>query len=157
MAQSRNVPRENGLEILKPSMAVRAYAQCDVVNGGDDQRCYLLFPPKDKEAAQQALDAYQRRLYPFTQREAKFREEVGPPPVVHLSKRVIANLDFIKNCHLMIQRERRSRTLKQRVKMRIRRRRDRPSHPCRRRLVLPLRANLFASVIETLIKRTQNH
>ena len=73
-----------------------AYAQCDVVNGGDDQRCYLLFPPKDKEAAQQALDAYRRRLYPFTQREAKFREEVGPPPVVHLSKRVIANLDFIK-------------------------------------------------------------
>ena len=73
-----------------------AYAQCDVVNGGDDQRCYLLFPPKDKEAAQQALDAYRRRLYPFTQREAKFREDVGPPSVVHLSKRVIANLDFIK-------------------------------------------------------------
>jgi Mg2+ and Co2+ transporter CorA len=73
-----------------------AYAQCDVVNGGTDQRCYLLFPSKDKEAAQQELDAYRRRLYPFTQREAKFREDVGPPPVVHLSKRVIANLDFIK-------------------------------------------------------------
>ena len=73
-----------------------AYAQCDVVNGGGDQRCYLLFPPTDKEAAQKALDAYRRRLYPFTQREAKFREDVGPPPVVHLSNRVIANLDFIK-------------------------------------------------------------
>ena len=72
------------------------FAQCDVVNGGEDQRCYLLFPPKDKEVAQQALDDYRRRLYPFTQREAKFREDVGPPPVVHLSKRVIANLDFIK-------------------------------------------------------------
>jgi hypothetical protein len=72
------------------------YAQRDVVNGGEDQRCYLLFPPKDKEVAQQALDDYRRRLYPFTQREAKFREDVGPPPVVHLSKRVIANLDFIK-------------------------------------------------------------
>ena len=35
-----------------------AYAQCDVVNGGTDQRCYLLFPPNDKEAAQQALEAY---------------------------------------------------------------------------------------------------
>ena len=74
----------------------RSYAQCDVVNGGTDQRCYLLFPPRDKEAAQQALDAYRRRLYPFTQREAKFREDVGPPPAVHLSNRVIANLDFIK-------------------------------------------------------------
>ena len=74
-----------------------AYAQCDVVNGGTDQRCYLLFPPKDKEAAQQALDAYRRRLYPFTQREAKFCEDIGPPPVLHLSKRVIANLDFIKS------------------------------------------------------------
>ena len=75
-----------------------AYAQCDVVNGGSDQRCYLLFPPKDKEAAQQALNAYRRCLYPFTpQREAKFREDIGPPPVLHLSKRVIANLDFIKS------------------------------------------------------------
>ena len=27
---------------------------------------------------------------------AKFREDVGPPPVVHLRKRVIANLDFIE-------------------------------------------------------------
>jgi hypothetical protein len=72
------------------------YAQCDVVNGGTDQLCYLLFPPKDKAAAEKALEAYRRRLYPFTQREAKFREDVGPPPVIQYSKRVIANLDFIK-------------------------------------------------------------
>jgi hypothetical protein len=75
----------------------KGYAQCDVVNGGTDQLCYLLFPPQDKEAAQAALDAYRRRLYPFTQREAKFRAEVGAPPAIVLSKRVIANLDFIKN------------------------------------------------------------
>jgi hypothetical protein len=74
-----------------------SYAQCDDVNGGTDQRCYLLFPPKDKEAAQQDLDDYRRRLYPFTQREEKFCKDVGPPPVVHLSNRVIANLDFIKH------------------------------------------------------------
>ena len=74
-----------------------SYAQCDVVNGGDDKLCYLLFQPKDKEAAHQALEAYRRSLYPFTQREAQFRAEVGPPPVIHLSKRVIANLEFIKN------------------------------------------------------------
>jgi hypothetical protein len=75
----------------------KGYAQCDVVNGGTDQLCYLLFPPKDKEAAQSALEAYRRRLYPFTQKEAKFREEVGPPPTIVLSKRVIANLEFIKS------------------------------------------------------------
>ena len=74
----------------------QGYAQCDVVNGGTDQLCYLLFPPKDKDAAQSALDAYRRRLYPFTQREAQFRAAVGPPPAIILSKRVIANLDFIK-------------------------------------------------------------
>jgi hypothetical protein len=72
------------------------YAQCDVVNGGTDQLCYLLFPPKDKDAATKALEEYRRRLYPFTQREAKFREDVGPPPVIQYSKRVIANLDFIQ-------------------------------------------------------------
>ena len=74
----------------------QGYAQCDVVNGGTDQLCYLLFPPKDKDAAQAALDAYRRRLYPFTQREAQFRADVGSPPAIVLSKRVIANLDFIK-------------------------------------------------------------
>ena len=72
------------------------YAQCDVVNGGTDQLCYLLFPPKDKEAATQALEAYRRRLYPFIQRKAQFRADVGPPPVIQYSKRVIANLDFIQ-------------------------------------------------------------
>ena len=72
------------------------YAQCDVVNGGTDRLCYLLFPPKDKEAATEALEEYRRRLYPFTQREAKFREDVGPPPIIQYSKRVIANLDFIQ-------------------------------------------------------------
>jgi hypothetical protein len=72
-------------------------SQCNVVNGGTDKLCYLLFPPKDKEAAEQALvEAYRRRLHLFTQREAKFREDVGPLPVIQYSKRIIANLDFIK-------------------------------------------------------------
>ena len=74
----------------------KEYAQCNLVNGGTDQLWYLLFPPKDKEAAEQALEAYRRRLYQFIQREAKFREEVGPPPVIQYSKRVIANLDVIQ-------------------------------------------------------------
>ena len=72
-------------------------AQCDVVNGGLDQLCYLLFTPQHLDAATQALDEYKKRLYPFSHREAQFREKVGPPPFIHLSKHVIANLDFIKN------------------------------------------------------------
>jgi hypothetical protein len=72
------------------------YAQCDVVNGGTDQKCYLLFPPYHEQAANVALEEYRKRLYPFTQREARFRSDIGPPPTVHLSKHVIANIDFMK-------------------------------------------------------------
>ena len=71
-------------------------AQRDVVNGLD-QLCYLLFTPENREAATNALEAYRRRLYPFSQREAQFRESIGPPPFIHMSKSVIANLEFIKN------------------------------------------------------------
>ena len=73
-----------------------AFAQCDVVNGGTDQLAYLLFTPPHLEAATLALEAYRKRLYPFKQREAQFRDNVGPPPFVHLSKSVIANIDFMK-------------------------------------------------------------
>ncbi|KAI2491347.1 hypothetical protein MHU86_23201 [Fragilaria crotonensis] len=74
----------------------KSSAQCDVVNGGLDQLPYLLFTPPYTEAATLALEDYRRRLYPFTQREAQFRENVGPPPYIQFSKSVIANLDFIK-------------------------------------------------------------
>ena len=72
------------------------YANCDVVNGGTDQIAYLLFSPQHESAASAALEQYRRLLYPFTQREAQFRTRIGPPPVVHLSTSVIANLEFIK-------------------------------------------------------------
>jgi hypothetical protein len=72
------------------------YMQADVVNGGDDLLCYLVYPSVFSEEAARAVDQYRSLLYPFTQREARFRESVGPPPEVHLSKRVIANLDFVK-------------------------------------------------------------
>ena len=71
-------------------------ARCDVVNGGSDQLAYLLFTPPQFKAANDALDAYRKRLYPFKQREAQFRASIGPPPVVHLSRPVIANLEFMK-------------------------------------------------------------
>ena len=72
------------------------FAQCDVVNGGTDQKCYLLFTPQHEQAANMALEEYRKRLYPFTQQEARFRSDIGPPPTVHLSKHVIANIDFMK-------------------------------------------------------------
>jgi hypothetical protein len=59
-----------------------ALAQCDVVNGGMDQLSYLLFTPQHTEAANRALDEYRKRLYPFRQREEKFREIVVPPPTI---------------------------------------------------------------------------
>ena len=43
------------------------YVQFDVVNGGTDQKCYLLFPPQHQEVANVALEEYRKRLYPFTQ------------------------------------------------------------------------------------------
>jgi hypothetical protein len=67
------------------------YAQCDVVNGGTDQKCYLLFPPQHQATANVALEEY-----PFTQREARFRSDIGPPPTIHLSKHVIANIELMK-------------------------------------------------------------
>ncbi|KAI2494434.1 hypothetical protein MHU86_20117 [Fragilaria crotonensis] len=70
--------------------------QADVVNGGDDLLCYLVFPSAFYDSAITAVDQYRSALYPFTHREARFRESIGPPPEVHLSKRIIANLDFVK-------------------------------------------------------------
>ena len=70
--------------------------QADVVNGGDDLLCYLVFPSAFYDFATAAVEQYRGALYPFTHREARFRESIGPPPEVHLSKRIIANLDFVK-------------------------------------------------------------
>ncbi|KAI2497152.1 hypothetical protein MHU86_17355 [Fragilaria crotonensis] len=95
MEVSLNAPPENGLGASK-ILTGKSSAQCDVVNGGLDQLPYLLFTPPYTEAATLALEDYRRRLYPFTQREAQFRENVGPPPYIQFSKSVIANLDFIK-------------------------------------------------------------
>ena len=72
-------------------------AQCDVVNGGSDQLAYLLFTPPQFKAANNALDAYRKRLYPFKQREEQFRASIGPPQAIHLSRRVIASLEFMKH------------------------------------------------------------
>lgn len=69
-----------------------APAQCDVVNGGMAGSIVAsshYTTPHHTAAANNALEEYHKLLYPFSQREA--------PPYIHLSKSVIANLEFIKH------------------------------------------------------------
>jgi hypothetical protein len=68
----------------------------DVVNGGPDQLAYLIFPSQYADIAAQHVATYRNRLYPRRKREDKFKEDAGPPTVVHLSHRVIANLEFME-------------------------------------------------------------
>ena len=74
----------------------KEFANCDVVNGGSDQLAYLLFPPKSFDAANAALAQYRKRINPFQQREKKYRDKVGPATGDQFSRKVIANLDFMK-------------------------------------------------------------
>ena len=69
----------------------------DVVNGGPDQLTYLIFPSQLADIAAQHVDTYRNRLYPRRKREDKFKEDAGPPTTVHLSQRVIANLEFMES------------------------------------------------------------
>jgi uncharacterized protein YpiB (UPF0302 family) len=57
------------------------YAQCNVVNGRVlDQKAYLLSPVQHESTARKAfLDDYEKRISPFKEREARFREIIGPP------------------------------------------------------------------------------
>jgi hypothetical protein len=70
-------------------------AWCDVVNGGLDQLAYLVFPPSHGEAAYKAFEAYRSKLYPFRQREARYRQKVGTASSTVYNQKVIANLDFM--------------------------------------------------------------
>ena len=69
---------------------------CDVVNGGYDQQSYLVFPPQHEANIWLEFNDYRRRVFPFTQREERFRESIGPPPsIIHVDTKVMANLSFI--------------------------------------------------------------
>jgi hypothetical protein len=71
-------------------------AHCDVVNGGYDQKSYLLMAPQHEATVKAAFEEYRKRVFPFTQREARFRDSIGPPPsVIHVDSKVMANLSFI--------------------------------------------------------------
>ena len=68
----------------------------DVVNGGPDQLAYLIFPSKYADVAAAHVESYRQRLYPRRKRETQFQQDVGPSKTVHLSRRVIANLEFME-------------------------------------------------------------
>ena len=70
--------------------------QFDVVNGGPDQLAYLIFPSQYADLAAQHVETYRNRLYSRRKREDKFKADAGPPTTVHLSRRVIANLEFME-------------------------------------------------------------
>ena len=71
------------------------FAQCDVINGGSDQKAYLLVQPQHYDAANDALQKYKKQIFPFNQREARFREGIGPPSVIHVNPKIVANLNFL--------------------------------------------------------------
>jgi hypothetical protein len=66
--------------------------KCDVVNGGYDQRAYMLVPPKHEQIALKALKKYKNTVFPFSQREARFRESIGPPSIIHISTKLMSSL-----------------------------------------------------------------
>ena len=72
-------------------------AKCDVVNGGYDQRAYLLVPPKNEAVARKAFEEYRSRVFPFNQRETRFRESIGPPAIIHVSTQVKSSLEVFKS------------------------------------------------------------
>lgn len=67
--------------------------KCDVVNGGYDQKAYILVPPQHEEMARSALEEYKTMIFPFAQREARFRESIGPPSVILFSTKIKASLE----------------------------------------------------------------
>ena len=71
-------------------------AHVDVVNGGYDQKSFLLLAPQHEATVRQAFEEYRRRVFPFLIREERFRDAIGPPPaVIHVFSKVNANLSSI--------------------------------------------------------------
>ncbi|KAI2503244.1 hypothetical protein MHU86_11181 [Fragilaria crotonensis] len=56
--------------------------KCDVVNGGYDQKAYMLVPPQHYERVLSEFSDYKGRVFPFRQREERFRSSIGRPPAV---------------------------------------------------------------------------
>ena len=58
-----------------------------------------------REAASAALDQYKKLIKPIKQREAKYCEKVGATTTVQFSRKVIANLDFMRKLSSTMSKE----------------------------------------------------
>ena len=71
-------------------------ARCEVVNGGYDQKAYLLVPEKHFSTVNEHLRQYKLRINPIERREARFRDSLpGLPSVIHIDTSTQQNLDFL--------------------------------------------------------------
>ncbi|KAI2507901.1 hypothetical protein MHU86_6559 [Fragilaria crotonensis] len=71
-------------------------ARCEVVNGGYDQKAYLLVPRQYAQQAADHLRQYRLRLNPIGKREARFRDSLsGLPSVIHIDHSTQKNLDLL--------------------------------------------------------------
>jgi hypothetical protein len=73
--------------------------QCDVENGGENQRAQLLVPAKNLTSARQALLDYKESISPFSVRETHFAERVTqahPAEIYVPTAAAHHNLDLIK-------------------------------------------------------------
>ncbi|KAI2490879.1 hypothetical protein MHU86_23702 [Fragilaria crotonensis] len=69
--------------------------KCDVVNGGFDQKAYLLISQIHYDFVISEFAAYKKRVFPFSKREEQFRASIGPPKVIHITdNKIRANLSI---------------------------------------------------------------
>lgn len=73
-------------------------ACCEVVNGGLDQKAYLLVPVPYVDIAKEHLRQYRLRINPIGRRETRFRDSLpGLPSVIHIDQSTQQNLDLLES------------------------------------------------------------
>lgn len=71
-------------------------AKCEVVNGGFDQKAYLLVPAPHFSTVSDQFRQYRLRLNPIERREARFRDSLpGLPDVIHIDHSTQQTLDLL--------------------------------------------------------------
>lgn len=73
-------------------------ARCEVVNGGLDQKAYLLVPTQYASTATEQLRQYRLRINPISRRETRFRDSLpGLPAVIHIDTSTQQNLELLES------------------------------------------------------------
>lgn len=87
--------RDWATTIFKDSAEVSA--RCEVVNGGLDQKAYLLVPKPFAATVEDHLRQYRLRINPIGRREARFRDSLpGLPSVIHIDNSTQQNLELLE-------------------------------------------------------------